>query len=61
MIGYIDIGRGQEMTFAFIANQQDASDNQALRELEDRIVRHLATLRAKPSLDDIGLEPLRVS
>ncbi|MXW57517.1 MAG: hypothetical protein F4124_05310 [Acidimicrobiia bacterium] len=61
MIGYIDIGRGQEMTFAFIANQQDVSDNQALRELEDRIVRHLATLRAKPSLDDIGLEPLRVS
>ena len=59
MIGYIDIGRGQEMTFAFIANQQDASDNQALRELEGRIVRHLATLTAKPSLDDIGLEPLR--
>ena len=60
MIGYIDIGRGQEMTFAFIANQQDASDNKALRDLENRIVRHLATLRAKPSLDDIGLEPLQV-
>ncbi len=60
MMGYIDIGRGQELTFAFIANQQGAVDNQALRELETRIVGHLATLEAKPSLDDIQLEPLRV-
>lgn len=59
MIGYIDIGRGQELAFAFIANQQEAPDNQALRELEGRIVRHLATLAAKPSFDDLGLEPLR--
>ena len=60
MIGYIDIGRGQEMTFAFIANQEGAADNRALRDLEGRIVSHLATLEAKPSLDDIRLEPLRV-
>ncbi len=60
MLGYIDIGRGQEMTFAFIANRQGAVDNQSLRELETRIVAHLATLEAKPSLDDIQLEPLRV-
>ena len=59
MMGYIDIGRGQELTFAFIANQQNAADNQALRELEGRVVRHLATLEAKPSLDDLALEPLR--
>ncbi len=60
MVGYIDIGRGQEMTFAFIANQEGANDNRVLRELEGRIVGHLATLEAKPSLDDIQLEPLRV-
>ena len=59
MMGYIDIGRGQELTFAFIANQQGAEDNQALKELEGRIVTHLASLEAKPSLDDIQLEPLR--
>ncbi|WP_419851039.1 D-alanyl-D-alanine carboxypeptidase [Candidatus Poriferisocius sp.] len=59
MMGYIDIGRGQEMTFAFIANQQGAESNQAIRELEGRIVGHLATLEAKPSLDDIQLEDLR--
>ena len=59
MMGYIDIGRDREMTFAYIANQQGAVDNQALRELEGRLVAHLATLEAKPSLDDIQLEPLR--
>ena len=59
MMGYIDIGRGQELTFAFIANQQSAADNQAGRELEGRIVSHLATLEAKPSLDDIQLEEIR--
>ena len=61
MIGYIDIGRGQELTFAFIANQSDGADNQAIRELEERIVGHLATLEAKPSLDDIQLEEIRVA
>lgn len=60
MIGYIDIGRSQEMAFAFIANQEGAADNRALRELEGRIVSQLATLEAKPSLNDIQLEPLRV-
>ena len=60
MLGYIDIGRGQELTFSFIANQPDAVDNQALQELEGRLISHLATLEAKPSLDDIQLEPLRV-
>ncbi len=66
LTGYIDIGRGQELTFAFIANQasttdqQSTADNQALRELEGRIVRQLATLESKPSLDDLGLEPLRL-
>ena len=60
MMGYIDIGRGQELTFAFIANQQDAVDNHAVRELEGLIVSHLATLEAKPSLDDIQLEEIRV-
>lgn len=59
MMGYIDIGRGQELTFAFIANQQGAVDNQAVRELEGLIVSHLATLEAKPSLDDIQLEEIR--
>ncbi|WP_420638088.1 D-alanyl-D-alanine carboxypeptidase [Candidatus Poriferisocius sp.] len=60
IMGYVDIGRDQELTFAFIANQQGADDNQAIRQLETRIVRHLATLTAQPSLDDIGLEPLRL-
>ncbi len=60
MLGYIDIGRGQELTFSFIANQPDAVDTQALRELEGLLISHLATLEAKPSLDDIQLEPLRV-
>ncbi len=60
MAGYIDIGRGQELVFAFIANQPDAADNQAVRELEGRIVSHLATLEAQPSLDDIQLEEIRV-
>ena len=59
MMGYIDIGLGQEVTFAFIANQSSAGDNQALKDLEERIVRHLATLEAKPSLDDIDLAPIR--
>ncbi len=59
MVGYIDIGRGQELTFAFIANQQGVQDNRTLRELEGRIVTHLASLESKPSLDDIQLEPLR--
>ncbi|MYH72096.1 MAG: hypothetical protein F4153_05905 [Acidimicrobiia bacterium] len=59
MMGYIDIGLGQEVTFAFIANQPGADDNQAIRGLEEQIVRHLATLAAKPSLDDIGLLPIR--
>ncbi|WP_419925651.1 D-alanyl-D-alanine carboxypeptidase [Candidatus Poriferisocius sp.] len=59
MMGYIDIGRGQEMTFAFIANQPGADDNRAIGGLEEQIVRHLATLAAKPSLDDIGLQPIR--
>ena len=60
MMGYIDIGRGRELTFAFIANQQGAVDNHAVRELEGLIVSHLATLEAKPSLDDIQLEEIRV-
>ena len=59
MMGYIDIGLGQEVTFAFIANQPGADDNQAIRGLEEQVVRHLATLAAKPSLDDIGLQPIR--
>ena len=61
MMGYIDVGLGQEMTFAFIANQSEADGNQALQDLEQQIVRHLATLTAKPSLDDIGLAPIRTS
>ena len=61
IMGYLDIGLGQEMTFAFIANQPGADSNRAIRDLEERIVRHLATLAAKPSLDDIGLEPIRTS
>ena len=61
MMGYIDIGLGQEVTFAFIANQPGADDNRAIRDLEEQIVRHLATLAAKPSLDDIGLQPIRNS
>lgn len=60
MMGYIDIGRGQELTFAFIANQQGPPDNQALKELESRVVGHLASLEAKPTLDDIQLAPLRL-
>lgn len=60
MMGYIDIGRGQELTFAFIANQQGPPDNQALKELEGRVVGHLASLEAKPTLDDIQLAPLRL-
>ena len=60
MMGYIDIGRGQELTFAFIANQPDAVDNHSVRELEGLIVSHLTTLEAKPSLDDIQLEEIRV-
>ncbi|MDE0117779.1 MAG: D-alanyl-D-alanine carboxypeptidase [bacterium] len=59
MMGYIDIGLGQEVTFAFMANQPGADDNRAVRELEEQIVRHLATLAAKPSLDDIDLQPIR--
>lgn len=59
MVGYIGIGRDQELTFAFIANQQGAQDNRSLRELEGRIVTHLASLESKPSIDDIQLEPLR--
>ena len=59
MMGYIDIGLGQEVTFAFIANQPGADDNRAIRDLEEQVVRHLATLVAKPSLDDIGLQPIR--
>ena len=59
MMGYIDIGLGQELTFAVIANQQGAENNRSLRELEGRIVRHLATLEAKQSLDNLELEPLR--
>lgn len=61
IVGYIDIGRGQEMTFTFIANQQGAESNSALRELEEQIVSHLAALEAKPTLHDIELEPLRSS
>lgn len=61
MMGYIDIGLGQEVTFTFIANQPGADDNRAIRNLEEQIVRHLATLAAKPSLDDIGLQPIRNS
>ena len=60
MMGYVDIGRSQELVFAFIANQQGAGGNQALRELESRVVGHLASLQAKPSLDDIRLDPLRL-
>lgn len=60
MMGYIDIGRGQELTFAFIANQEDGQDKGVLRDLEGRIVERLATLQAKPSLADIQLEPLRL-
>ena len=60
MMGYIDIGRSQELTFAFIADQQGAEGNQALRELESRVVGHLASLQAKPSLGDIQLDPLRL-
>ena len=60
MMGYIDIGRGQELTFAFIVNLQGAVDNHAVRDLEGLIVGHLATLEAKPSLDDIQLEEIRV-
>ena len=60
MVGYVDIGLGQELAFAFIANQQGSVDNQALRDLETRIVGHLAALEAKPSLNDIELEPLQV-
>lgn len=59
MMGYIDIGLGQEVTFAFIANQPGADDNRAIQELEGQVVRHLATLAAKPSLEDIGLLPIR--
>lgn len=61
VMGYIDIGLGQEVTFTFIANQPGADDNRAIRNLEEQIVRHLATLAAKPSLDDIGLQPIRNS
>ena len=61
MMGYIDIGLGQELTFTFIANQPGTDDNLAIRSLEEQIVRHLATLAAKPSLDDIGLQPIRNS
>ena len=59
MMGYIDIGLGQEVTFAFIANQPGADNNRTIRALEEQVVRHLATLAAKPSLDDIGLQPIR--
>lgn len=59
MMGYIDIGRGQELTFAFIANQQGAEDNRALKELEGRVVTQLASFEPKPSFDDIQIEPLR--
>ena len=61
MTGYIDIGLAQEVTFTFIANQPGTDDNRAIRNLEEQIVRHLATLAAKPSLDDIGLQPIRNS
>lgn len=61
IMGYIDIGLGQEVTFTFIANQPGTDDNRAIRNLEEQIVRHLATLAAKPSLDDIGLQPIRTS
>ena len=59
MVGYIEIGGGQELTFAFIANQQGPQDNQGLRELEGRIVAHLASFEPKPSFDDIQVDPLR--
>ena len=61
MMGYVDIGQGQELTFAFIANQQSADDNQALGELLGRFVTHLASFEPKPSFDDIQVEPLRSS
>lgn len=60
MAGYIDIGLGQELTFAFIANPEDGGDIEPARRIEARIVRHLAALEAKPSLDDIRLAPLRL-
>ena len=59
MLGYVDIGLGQELTFAFIANQPDPAGSPALLELAERILSHLATLEAKPSLDDIQLEEIR--
>ncbi len=58
MTGYIDIGLGQELTFTFMANEPGATDNHSLRELEQQITSHLASLSAKPSLDDLGVEPI---
>lgn len=59
MMGYIDVGLDQEMTFAFIANEQDSDDNRAIRDLANRAVRHLATFTAPESIDDLGLDPIR--
>ncbi|WP_419919427.1 D-alanyl-D-alanine carboxypeptidase [Candidatus Poriferisocius sp.] len=59
IMGYIDIGLDQEVTFVFMANQPGTDDNRAVRDLGDRIVRHLSTLEAVQSLDDIDLEPIR--
>jgi len=60
MTGYIDIGLDQELAFAFIANPEDGGGTESARQIETRIVRHLAALEAKPSLDDIRLAPLRL-
>ncbi len=59
IMGYIDIGLDQEVTFVLMVNQPEGADNRATQDLGDRIVRHLTTLEAVPSLDDIDLEPIR--
>ncbi len=61
MMGYIDIGLGQELTFVFIANQVGTQDNEDLERLQAQIVAYLTTLRGKPTLDDISPLPIRSS
>ncbi|MCY4164305.1 MAG: D-alanyl-D-alanine carboxypeptidase [bacterium] len=61
LLGYIDIGLGQELTFVFMANEPNAPNNSALERLQARIVAYLAELEAKPSVDDIFVLPVRIS
>ncbi|MYG94252.1 MAG: hypothetical protein F4138_04570 [Acidimicrobiia bacterium] len=58
MMGYIDIGFGQEITFVFMANQPNAQNNITLQELQADIVAYLVGLEGKPSVDDIELLPI---